>query len=231
MFEHIPEQVNSAFLYFHSAGTTSAEIEPFLPLLLENLPSTYIWAGDGVIGGSPLMRQGLHYGNDPKRYWFTFPMQDASSPESFASHTEAMGAALTCAGAYVNALVDQIMARFQLAAKNVVLCGFQHGSCAVLAASMIRLHDPYRFTILLEPYLLESYYLKDELTLPATTVICIDNQHIRQRTRDWINIETDKEFRTYGIVTQQITALEGGDNLDSLMMNEALKIVKRLYQI
>ena len=135
---------------------------------------------------------------------------------------------LTCGGAYVNALVDQIMARFQITAKNVVLCGFQHGSCVALAASMIQINDPYEFTILFEPYVLESYYLKDELTIPSTTVVCIDNQHIRKRTQNWINIETDKEFQSYGIVTQQITVKEGDYNLDFLMMNEAIKIVKRL---
>ena len=142
MIEQISEQVNNAFLYFHSAGKSSDEIKPFIPELLESLPNTYIWAGDGVISGSPLMRQGLHYGNDTKRYWFTFPMQDASSPESFASNIEAMGATLTCGGAYVNALVDQIMTRFQIMAKNVILCGFQHGSCIALAASMIRINLP-----------------------------------------------------------------------------------------
>lgn len=229
MIEHIPEHVNTAFLYFHSAGTSSDELKPFLPHFIERLPNTYIWAGDGVISGSPLMRQGLHYGNDAKRYWFTFPMQDARSAESFASHIEAMGATLACSGAYVNALVDQIMTRFRLTAKQVVLCGFQHGSCVALAASMLRIHDPYTFTILLEPYILESYYLKDEVTIPRTTVVCIDNQHIRERTRNWLHIETDKEFQSYGLVMQQITVNDGDDNLDTLMMSEAISIMKKLY--
>ena len=82
MIEHIPEKVDKAFLYFHSAGASSAETRAFLPLLIESLPNTYIWAGDGVISKSPLMRQGLHYGKDSKRYWFTFPMQDASRPRA-----------------------------------------------------------------------------------------------------------------------------------------------------
>jgi predicted esterase len=155
-------------------------------------------------------------------------MQDASSPESFASHSEAMGATLTCSGAYVNATVDQIMLRFRIPAKKVVLCGFQHGSCIALSASMIRISDPYAYTILFEPYILESYYLKDEANIPNTTVVCIDNKHIRDRIKNWINIETDKEFQKYGIVTQGIAVEEGGDDLDLLMMNEAIKVMKKL---
>lgn len=228
MIEHVPHQVDTAFLYFHSAGVTSDEIKPFLPQLIESLPNTYIWAGDGVIGGAPLMRQRLHYANDAKRYWFTFPMQDASSPESFASHVEAMGAALSCAGAYVNAMADPIMARFQIPAEKVVLSGFQHGSSVVLAAAMTRCHDPYAFTVLFEPYILESYYLKHEQPLPGTTVVCIDNQHIRQRTLNWMHIETDKEFQTYGLNVQAITVDGGGNDLDSAMMDEAIRIVKQL---
>ena len=175
MIEYIPDRVDQALLYFHSAGTSAEEIQPFLSGLIENLPNTYIWAGDGVISQSPLMRQGLHYGTSSKHYWFTFPMQDASSPESFAAYVEAMGATLTCAGAYVNVLVDQILARFHLGAEQVVLCGIQHGSCLALAAAMMRVDDPYAVTILIEPYILEGYYLKDELQKPQTTVICLEN--------------------------------------------------------
>jgi predicted esterase len=228
MIEHVPQQVDNAVLYFHSAGMSSAEFEPFLPHWIERLPHTYLWAGDGPISGSPLMRQGLHYGDDPKRYWFTFPMQDASSPASFAAHVEAMGAALTCGGAYVNRIADQIMARFNLAAKNVVLCGFQHGSCIALAASMLRRRDPYAVTILFEPYILESYYLKQEAALPRTTVVCIDNQHIRTRTYNWMHLETDREFQAFSIVTRRITVETGGDNLDRAMMNEAIQVIESL---
>ena len=228
MIEHIPQQVDNAFLYFHSAGTSSEEIKPFLPHLVESLPHTYIWAGDGVISKTPLMRQGLFYGADARRYWFTFPMQDAVSPESFASHIEAMGAVLSCAGAYVNALVDQILTRFHVTAKRVILSGFQHGSCVALAASMTRTRDPYAFTVLFEPYILESYYLKDEPSLPRTTVVCIDNQHIRRRTQNWIHVETDRQFRSYGMVTQSITVADGDDHLSAAMMNEAIGIVKNL---
>jgi hypothetical protein len=82
MIEHIPSTVERAFLYFHSAGRSSDELKPFLPRLLQCLPNTYIWAGDGVISNSPLMRHDLEY--DPaaaKHYWFSFPMQDAASQQ------------------------------------------------------------------------------------------------------------------------------------------------------
>jgi hypothetical protein len=228
MIEHIPEQVDRALLYFHSAGETSEQLRPFLPRLIERLPTTYLWAGDGVISGSPLMRQGLYYGSDARRYWFTFPMQDASSPESFAAHVEAMGATLSCGGAYVNALADQIMTRFGIPAEKVVLCGFQHGGCIALAASMMRKNDPYAFTILFEPYLLEAYYLQHEAELPPTTVVCVDNEHIRKRTREWMNIETDREFQSYGMRVRGVTLKAGGDDLDTAMFAEAITIVRAL---
>jgi predicted esterase len=228
MIEHVPQQIDKAFLYFHSAGTSSEELNPFLNQLVDHLPNTYIWAGDGVISQAPLMRQGLFYGPDAKHYWFTFPMQDASSPESFASHVEALGATLSCAGAYVNALVDQVMARFHLTAQQVVLCGFQHGSCVALAAAMMRKCDPYTYTILFEPYILESYYLRDEAPLTDTTVVCIDNRHIRTRIQNWMHVETDREFQSYGMITQRITVEEGDDNLNAAMVDEAVKIVKQI---
>lgn len=228
MIEHVPQQVESALLYFHSAGVTAAEFAPFLPHLIDKLPNTYIWAGDGVIGGAPLMRQGMQYGGDPKHYWFSFPMQDASSPESFAANAEAMGATVACAGAYVNALADQVMARFGLPARRVVLVGFQHGSSVALAAAMLRRSDPYAVTVLLEPYLLEAYYLKDEANRPATTVVCIDNQHIRDRTRRWMGIETDREFAGFGITTRAITVAGGGDSLDAAMVDQVVEIMRGL---
>jgi hypothetical protein len=232
MIEHIPEQIDAALLYFHSAGTTSNEIAPFLPLLIEHLPNTYIWAGDGVIGGSPLMGQGTHYvqddkTQDAKRYWFTFPMQDASSPESFAANSEAMGAVLTCAAAYVNAMVDSIMARFQLPASRIVLSGFQHGSCVALAAAMARIYDPYALTVLIEPYILEGYYLEDVHLLPATTVACIDNEHIRSRTLNWLQADTVEAFRAYGMNVRHFTVDEGNDALDAQLISEAARIMRR----
>ncbi len=230
MIEQVPQQIDNALLYFHSAGVTSAEIEPFLPRLIQKLPNTYLWAGDGVMSGAPLMRQGMQYGSDPKHYWFSFPMQDASSPESFAANVEAMGATVSCAGAYVNALTDQVMARFSRPAKRVVLAGFQHGSCVALAAAMLRRSDPYAFTLLLEPYLLEAYYLRDEAVKPATTVVCIDNQQIRNRTRQWLGIETDREFAGFGINTRAITVASSSDKLDSAMIDQAVKIMYELQE-
>lgn len=228
MIEYIPDTIETALLYFHSAGTTAVEIAPFMPMLRQALPHTYIWAGDGVISSSPLMRQGLTYGPDPKRYWFTFPMQDASTPESFAGHVEAMGATLTGSGAYVNQLVDQIQARFHLATANIILSGFQHGACVALAAAMIRRQDPFAYTILLEPYLLEAYYLQHEPALPPTTVVCIDNQHIRRRTSNWLHVETDKALASYGLNVTSITVPGGGDDLDAPMMRAAVDVVQRL---
>jgi hypothetical protein len=228
MIEYVPQQVDNALLYFHSAGVTSEEIRPFLTQLVDGLPNTYLWAGDGVISGTPLMRQGLHYGNDSRRYWFSFPMQDASSPASFAANIEAMGAALACAGAYVNQTADMVMARFGIPARRVALCGFQHGSCVALAAAMQRTADPYAVALLFEPYVLESYYLQYEQAKPETTVVCIDNQHIRQRTLKWINVETDRVFASYGIHVRGITVDGGGDPLDSVMVAEAVKIIRAI---
>lgn len=228
MIEHVPEYIDSALLYFHSAGTTSAEFAPFLPQIVESLPRTYVWAGDGVISRSPLMRQGLFYGEDDRRYWFTFPMQDASSPESFARHAEAMGASLSSTGAYVNALADQVMSRFHLTAGQVVLSGFQHGSCVALAAAMMRRRDPYACAVLFEPYLLESYYLKDEHPLPDTMVVCIDNRHIRRRTEGWLHVETVRQFEAYGMSVRHITVEEGDDTLGAPMVNAAIQIVQGL---
>ncbi|MBN1965116.1 MAG: hypothetical protein JW910_10750 [Anaerolineae bacterium] len=230
MIEHIPAQVHSALLYFHSAGESGAQFEPFLPQWIERLPNTYLWAGDGVISGSPLMRQGSHYGEDDRRYWFTFPMQDACSQESFAAHIEAMGATLTCGAAYVNRIADQVMARFQLPAANLVLCGFQHGGSMALAASMLRKHDPYACAIVFEPYLLEAYYLQHEDNLPPTTVVCIDNAAIHQRTCEWLKAETTEVLRSYGINIRQITVATGDDRLDTAMMSEAIRIMETLTQ-
>ncbi len=53
MTGHVPDVVELALLYFHSAGTTSEQLRPFLSRLVEALPTTYIWAGDGVISTSP----------------------------------------------------------------------------------------------------------------------------------------------------------------------------------
>jgi predicted esterase len=228
MIEHIPKKVRSAFIYLHSAGVGSKELSPFLPKLIEDLPSTYIWAGDGVISGSPLMYNGAYYGDCDKRYWFMFPMQDASTPKSFQQHSEAMGASLLSSGAFLNSFVDRIMERFSLPTNKIVLSGFQHGSCLALAASMMRKTNPYRFTILFEPYILEGYYLEKESIQAETNVVCIENQYMRNRVKNWINIETDKEFKKFGMNVTSIVLDGEEEKIDAMMINEAVKIVQRL---
>jgi hypothetical protein len=58
--------------------------------------------------------------------------------------------------------------------------------------------------------------------------VCIDNQHIRQRTLKWINVETDRVFASYGIHVRGITVDGGGDPLDSVMVAEAVKIIRAI---
>jgi pimeloyl-ACP methyl ester carboxylesterase len=148
------------------------------------LPTTYIWAGDGCIDGQadPVMGKAVSYGTSSQRYWFVFPMQ-TSTPEGFAAASEAMGAVLATSGGYVNAFVDQVLARFQLPASRVVLCGHQHGACVALAAAMMRRVNPFAMTVLFDPWPLETLYLQHEHELPATKVVCIDNQWVRERER------------------------------------------------
>ena len=62
MIEHIPAIVENSFLYLHSANTNSDEIKPFIPKIVQDLPNTYIWAGDGPVSGSPLVNDGTFYG-------------------------------------------------------------------------------------------------------------------------------------------------------------------------
>ena len=227
MIEHIPQDVENVFLYLHSAGTNSIQLQPFLSILKSQLPNTYIWAGDGVISGSPSMEHGTFYGDSANRYWFMFPVQDSSSQESFDRNSEAMGASLLSAGAFLNRFIDQIKDRFNLSTKNIFLSGFQHGSCLALATSMMRKTDPFRYVILFEPYILESYYLQKEFIQKETTIICIENQYIRNRVKNWINIETDKEFEKYGLNVKSIVLKEGAEKLDMDMLNEAIKILRR----
>ena len=227
MIEHIPHKVENAFFYFHSAGTNSTELEPYLYHFIEKLPNTYIWAGDGVISDSPLLKDNLKYNShSDKRYWFSFPMDDASSFESFKNNAQAVGASLCSSGASVNTMVDQIQLRFSLSSDKIILGGFQHGSSLALAASMMRIKDPFSRTILIEPYLLEAFYLDDEKNLPPTKVYCIDNRHIRRRTKEWINIETDKELEKFGLQTERITVKNGGDDLDLSMIIETINLIK-----
>lgn len=181
-----------------------------------------------MISGSPLMRHDLFYGTSLKRYWFAFPMQDTSSHGSFSQNSEAMGATLSCSGACVNLIVDQVKEQFRIPTEKIVLSGFQHGSCVALATAMIRKKDPFLYTILFQPYILESYYLKDEEIPYHTTVVCIENLYIQQKTKKWLNIETEKEFQKFGINTLGITIEHGKEQLDIDMIKEAIKIIRSL---
>jgi len=222
MIEIIPGKIESAFLYFHSAGTDSREFKPFLNEIAAKMPDTYICIGDGHISGSPVMSGSTFYGDSAEKYWFMFPMQDACSQQSFLDNKEAMGASLLSAGSFVNNLVDQIKEKYDLSADRIILSGFQHGSSLVLASAMMRKHDPFKQVILFEPYLLEAYYLDRDSINPDTTVICVDNHHIRSRTYNWIGVYTDAEFSKMGMKVKAITVEDGNDNLNQEMVNRAL---------
>lgn len=222
MIEIIPEKIDSAFLYFHSAGTNSKEFKPFIRELESKMPNTYIWIGDGNISGSPLMFKNSFYGESDYKYWFMFPMQDASSQESFFENKEAMGASLTSASSFVNNLVDQIKRKYHLSTEKIVLSGFQHGSSLVLASAMMRKNDPFKYVILFEPYLLEAYYLDNENIIENTTVICVENNYIRNRTYHWIGIYTDVEFAKMGLKVKKVVIEEGDEKLNQEMVNKAL---------
>lgn len=228
MIEHVPEKVLSAFIYLHSAGVDSNELSPFFPKLTQDLPNTYIWAGDGVLSGSPLMNSGAYYGDCDKRYWFMFPMQDIATQKSFQQHSEAMGASLLSSAAFLNSFIDRIIERFNLPTNKIVLSGFQHGSCLALAASMMRKTNPYSFTILFEPYILEGYYLEKDSIQAETNVVCIENHYMRNRVKKLIDIETDKEFKKFGINVTSIVLDGEEEKIDATMINEAVKIVQRL---
>lgn len=222
MIEIIPDKIDNAFLYFHSAGNNSKEFKPFLEEFIEKMPNTYIWIGDGNISFSPLMFRGACYGDSDKKYWFMFPMQDASSQKSFLENNEAMGASLLSAGSFVNNLVDQIKNRYKLSADKIVLSGFQHGSSLALSSAMMRKHDPFKYVILFEPYLLEAYYLNNENIIKDTTIICVENNHIRNRTFKWIGIYTDIEFSKMGLKVKTVTVDKGDEKLNQKMVNSAL---------
>lgn len=223
MIEIIPEKVERAFLYFHSAGTNSVEFEPYLETVKRLLPNTYIWIGDGHISGSPLLYNNSYYGDSEERYWFMFPMQDASSRESFYQNREAMGASLMSAGSFVNSIVDQVKSRFNLSTDKITLSGFQHGSSLVLSTAMMRKNDPFKSIILFEPYLLEAFCFESEPILKETKVICVENSFIRNRTYNWLGIYTDAEFQKMGFEVKSIVTEEGDNKLDKLMVEEALK--------
>lgn len=225
MIEHIPNKVENAFFYFHSAGESSDEFQPFLKKMVHSLPNTYIWAGDGFISGAPLMEKNAHYGDSKENYWFMFPMQDASSQKSFIANSSAMGASLISAGSFMNYFVDQTAIRFNLPIEKIILSGFQHGSSLALAASMMRRKEPFKKVILFEPYLLEAYYLGKEIIGNETEVICIENKHIQERAYNWIGNNTTDEMIKFGLNVSSIVLERGEEKLDILMIDETIKII------
>jgi hypothetical protein len=231
MIEIIPNVVDTAFLYFHTRRSTGDEMAPFVDEIRQELPNTYIWAGDGPIEGKhddPIMGKSVSYATSAEHYWFVFPMQ-SSTKESFVAATEAMGAVLATSGGYANALADQVMARFHIPATQVVLCGHQHGACVALAAAMLRRAQPFALTLLFDPWPLETLYLQHEHDLPATKVICIDNQWVRERERQR-GAETAlfKVFQGYGINADGVMLTQGENIPDEHMFREAIKQIKGL---
>jgi len=229
MIEIIPDKIDTAFLYFHTRCSSGNEIAPFLDEVQQELPNTYIWAGDGSIEGDindPTMGNAVNYGGSTQHYWFVFPIHTGTA-EAFTEATEAMGAVLATSGGFVNTFVDQVMARFHLSASRVLLCGHQHGSCVALAAAMMRRKDPFGLTILFDPWPLETLYLEHESDLPPTKVICIDNQWTRERERQRGNeIELYKVFKSYGINADGITLPKGRDVPDEYMFREFVRQFK-----
>lgn len=229
MVEIIPQVIDTAFFYFHTRCSTGDEIAPFVDDIQKALPTTYIWAGDGCIDGQaddPVMGKTVRYGTSSQRYWFVFPMH-SSTPEGFAAATEAMGAVLATSGGYVNDFVEQVLARFQLPASRVVLCGHQHGACVALAATMLRRVQPFALAVLFDPWPLETLYLQHEQELPATKVVCIDNQWVRERERQrGATTELYQVFRGYGIRAEGITLSEGQGKPDGPMFREAIRQIK-----
>jgi hypothetical protein len=232
MIEIIPDVIDSAFLYFHTRCSAGDEIAPFVDEIRGELPNTYIWAGDGCIEGrsdDPIMGEAVSTGVSSQRYWFVFPMH-SSTVEAFAAATEAMGAVLVTAGGYVNALVDQVIARFQITASRVVLCGHQHGACVALAAAMMRRTQPFALTVLFDPWPLEALYLQYEQKLPATKVVCIDNMWVRERERQrGADTELYRVFRRYGINAEGITLTEGQGKPDVHMFREAVQQIRMVW--
>jgi hypothetical protein len=51
MIEIIPNVVESAFTYFHKRHSSGDEITPFVDMISNGMPDTYIWAGNGPIEG------------------------------------------------------------------------------------------------------------------------------------------------------------------------------------
>ena len=232
MIEITPKVVDTALLYFHTRCSSGDEMTPFVDEIRKELPNTYIWAGDGCIEGKlddPLMGKAVSYGTSSQRYWFVFPMH-SSTGEAFTATTEAMGAVLVTSGGYVNAFVDQVIARFHITASRVVLCGHQHGACVALAAAMMRRAEPYALTVLFDPWPWETLYLQHEQRLPATKVVCIDNQWESERERQReAKTELYKVFQGYGIKAEGITLAEGHGKPDEHMFREAIQQIKAVF--
>ncbi len=138
-----------------------------------------------------------------------------------------MGAVLVTSGGYVNTLVDQVIARFQIPASRVVLCGHQHGACVALAAAMMRRSEPFALSVLFDPWPLETLYLQYEQGLPATKVVCIDNLWVREREKQrGATRELYKVFKSYGINAEGVTLSQGRDKPDEYMFREAIQQIK-----
>jgi hypothetical protein len=229
MLEIIPDVADTAFLHFHTRCSTGDEIAPFVDEIRKELPKTYTWAGDGCIEGEsddPIMGKAVSYGASSQRYWFVFPMH-SSTADGFVAATEAMGAVLVTSGGYVNAFVDQVIARFRITASRVVLCGHQHGACVALATAMMRRAQPFALTVLFDPWPLETLYLQHEQKLPATKVVCIDNPWVREREKQrGADTPLYQVFRRYGINAEGITLTNGQGKPDEHMFREAIRQVQ-----
>ena len=228
MIEWIPQPVKKALLYFHSAGTNSTELLPFVDHLKSNLPDTYLWAGDGVISGSPIINDGTFYGEAENRYWFMFPMKDASSSESFHANKKQVGASLLSASGYVNLCIDQIRSRFDLNSSQLLVSGYRHGGCIALSAAMMRKDDPIRGAILIDPFILEALYLSNEHVQKNTAVYCVENSFMRKRTYDLVQIYTEQEFKEMGITVNNITVPGDGNRLGWDIIDAMIEIVKEM---
>ena len=225
MFEIIPKEIDRALFYFHSAGSNSKQIAPFLKEIEALFPTAYIWAGDGNLSNSALISGHPTYGGPEERYWFVFPMDDACSEESFLKNKQSMGASLLSAGSFVNYLVDIVMRRYNLSADKIILSGFQHGGALALSAAMMRKYDPFSQVVLFEPYLLEAYFMDQNMIIPDTGVYCIDNEHIRKRTYNWIGVYTDEELRKMGMNAIKVTVQGGGDHLSMEMIRNGFAAI------
>jgi hypothetical protein len=128
----------------------------------------------------------------------------------------------------VNALVDQVMARFHIPASRIVLCGHQHGACAALAAAMIRRRTPFSLVVLFDPWPLETLYLDRDQRLPQTKIVCIDNQWVREREKQrGADAPLYQVFQGYGMNAEGITLPEGAGKPDVYMFREAIRQVRR----